>query len=137
MEVGDRGSGIGIGRKSQRVGGIRTDGRQAGYLNWRGMVLPAARVRLGVKRIRKKLFQRSPWGGRPALVERLWTLRRSRRKVHCDLYTHPAGWELRLRGKHEYPPSKVCKTADEVRSTEKRWKAMLERDGWCVNPGCT
>ena len=85
--------------------------------------------------LRKKLFRRSARTGKVERLERLWTLRRSRRTVHCDIYPHPSGWELRLTGNHQYPRTKLCSTAEDVQATQKQWKAMLELDGWGAGPG--
>jgi hypothetical protein len=85
--------------------------------------------------LRKKLFRRTTGMGKTERLERLWTLRRSGRTVHCDVYPNPAGWELRLTGNHLYPRTKVCATAEDVQTTQKLWKAMLERDGWGAGRG--
>ena len=84
--------------------------------------------------LRKKLFRRSSGTGKAERIERLWTLRRSRRTVHCDVYANPSGWELRLTGNHQYPRSKQCATSEDVEATQKQWKAMLITDGWGVGP---
>jgi hypothetical protein len=60
---------------------------------------------------------------------------RSKRSAHCELYTHPTGWELRLTGKHRYPGAHACETVEEVLSTQDAWRSMLARDGWGDEPG--
>ncbi len=75
------------------------------------------------------------WTGQPVLLARLWALQRSRRTVTCELFTHPEGWELRLEGKHGFPRSRACATAENVMATEREWKAILERDGWAGTRG--
>ena len=81
------------------------------------------------------LVRRVPWMGKPVLIAKLWTMYRSKRKAHCEVYSHPAGWELRLTGNHTYPSTRACEIPEDVLSTQEKWKATLERDGWGAQPG--
>jgi hypothetical protein len=73
---------------------------------------------------------RLKWTGTAGFVARWWTMHRISREVSCTMYTHPEGWEVRLEGKHAYPPRHVCGTDEAVHACVERWRGVLELDGW-------
>jgi hypothetical protein len=73
--------------------------------------------------------QREQWDGDPVELGDAWTLRKGQRLARCALFSHPFGWELRLMV-GELVRSKVCRTQDEILTTQENWRAAMLERGW-------
>jgi hypothetical protein len=57
-------------------------------------------------------------------------LRKGGRQAICELWSHWAGWELRLEAAGELLQTQVCRSQDEVLATGEAWKAAMIGKGW-------
>ena len=48
----------------------------------------------------------------------------------CELWSHPAGWEIRLYAAGEFVQSMVSESEDEALECIERWKAAMLDKGW-------
>ena len=49
----------------------------------------------------------------------------------CEVWTHPAGWELRLTiNGRILPIMTIVESADQMRSMVEKWKAVMVEKGW-------
>jgi len=49
----------------------------------------------------------------------------------CEVWTHPAGWELRLTiNGRILPTTTIVESADQMRSMVETWKAVMVEKGW-------
>jgi hypothetical protein len=82
------------------------------------------------------LPQRPDWQGSPVELAELFRLVQGRnRRVRCLIFTHEAGFELRLMfGWNAELPLRfqVCPTNDETLAVGEQWKAALVEKGWCA-----
>jgi hypothetical protein len=60
----------------------------------------------------------------------VWTMNKDRRAIHCVLYCHQFGWELRMSLAQTLVRSQVCRAEEEVFTTQEQWKAAMETKGW-------
>ena len=81
----------------------------------------------GVGIERSVYVERSQQGTRA--LEPATTLRKGDKVARCSLVTHPFGWELRLITT-DLVRSQVCRTGDEILSTQEQWKAAMIEKGW-------
>jgi hypothetical protein len=75
------------------------------------------------------VLQREYWDGHPVELGRAWVLRKGDREARCVLLSHQFGWELRLLI-GELVRSQVCRSSEEILSTQESWKAALIQGGW-------
>lgn len=73
--------------------------------------------------------QREDWDGYPVELGTAWTLRKGDKVATCLLVSHPLGWELRLMTT-DLLRSQVCRSSDEVLSTQEGWKRAMTPRGW-------
>ena len=79
------------------------------------------------------ILQRENWGSHPVELGDAWTLRNGDKQARCVLVSHPFGWELRLMV-GELLRSQVCRSQDEILTTQESWKtSMVDRD-WRLTP---
>jgi hypothetical protein len=62
------------------------------------------------------------WDGHPVELGDAWTLHKGDKLARCALVSHQLGWELRLMV-GELMRSQVCRSADEILTTQSDWKA--------------
>lgn len=83
---------------------------------------------------RMNLPERPDWHGTPVELAELFRLAHGRnRRVRCLIFTHQAGFELRLMfgWKAELLLRfQVCGTNDETLAVSEQWKAALLKKGW-------
>ena len=60
-----------------------------------------------------------------------WTLRKGTKVARCVLVRHQLGWESRLMV-GELLRSQVCRSSEEIWSTQESWKAAMMTKGWHV-----
>ena len=73
--------------------------------------------------------QREHWDGHPVELGDTWVLRKGARLARCALFSHQFGWELRLMV-GELVRSQVCRSQDEILTTQENWKAAIIERGW-------
>lgn len=66
----------------------------------------------------------------PQSLGQMWTATKEAIVLTCVLFTHQAGWELRLGGHPDLARSAVCGTADDVLTTAEAWRTEAEAQGW-------
>lgn len=60
-----------------------------------------------------------------------WTLAKDRRTAVCEVWSHVLGFELRLHiAGDDLPRTQVCRSQDELITTQEQWRASLESAGW-------
>ena len=57
-------------------------------------------------------------------------LRKVPSRASCELWSHPAGWELQLSIDGEFMQSIICESIDEALDSLERWKAGMMARGW-------
>lgn len=72
---------------------------------------------------------REHWAGNPVELGDAWTLRKGDKVARCILASHELGWELRLMTS-DLLRSQVCRSSEEVLTTDERWKAAMLAKGW-------
>jgi hypothetical protein len=59
----------------------------------------------------------------------MWTLQRGRQTAECVVWPHVFGWELRLIVGAELLQSQVCRSNEDLITTQEQWhSAMLKKD---------
>jgi len=53
--------------------------------------------------------------------------------ARCLVVSHPFGWELRLMA-GELVRSQVCRSSEEILTTQEAWKAAMIGKGWASPP---
>ncbi|HXG72901.1 MAG TPA: hypothetical protein VNJ04_20080 [Gemmatimonadaceae bacterium] len=76
------------------------------------------------------VLQRELWHGQPKELDDLFRLTKGKRTARCALWSHWAGWELKLLVDEEMTQTQVCRAEDEVFSTWESWKAKMIEKGW-------
>ena len=82
------------------------------------------------------VLPRQGWSGKARRVGTYFTLvKPGMMFATCELWTHWAGWELRLYVRNaaaheELAQSKVCRAEQDVFDTGDRWKAEMQTKGW-------
>ena len=66
----------------------------------------------------------------PQKLAELWTLSRGVRDIRCALFTHPAGWELKLIAVDSAFRTRLCETSQQIHDTADRWRAEASTKGW-------
>lgn len=79
---------------------------------------------------KKTLVRPPPLFVRPALLTAAWVLRKGSRAARCTIWSHPAGFELRLVCDDSLPRIKVCRTPEGMVRLQARWRASMEAQGW-------
>lgn len=69
------------------------------------------------------------WSGHPVELGDAWTLDKGSKTARCKLVSHQLGWELRLLV-GELLRSQVCRSGDEILTTQESWKAAMINRGW-------
>jgi hypothetical protein len=75
------------------------------------------------------------WNGRPERLPDGFTLTKAV-GVHmhaavCEVWTNPAGWELRLiTNGQSRPITTVVRSADEMRALVETWQTTMRENGW-------
>ena len=59
--------------------------------------------------------------GRQALGA-IWFLQHGSNHLYCTLFTHPHGWELKLRNDRIDVRRQICRTQEEVFDQADRWR---------------
>jgi hypothetical protein len=73
---------------------------------------------------------RDPFNG-PERLSPAWTLRKGHKTATCEVWSHLLGFELRLTVTGDpLPRTHVCKSQDELITTDAEWRAALEATGW-------
>jgi hypothetical protein len=80
--------------------------------------------------MKQQVFQRATWQGTPIEEATWWTLRKGQRRAVCRMFSHQFGHELRLDVAGELVASQVCRTDDEILTTQEQWRAGLEGKSW-------
>lgn len=80
------------------------------------------------------VLQRAVWNGQPYRLEDLYILTRNAHNAVCELWTHWAGWELRLMIDGDTIQTQVCRAEKDVRDTSAEWRARLTAKGWTITP---
>ena len=75
------------------------------------------------------VVQRPDWDGHPVPLGEAWRLWKRRLEARCELWSHQFGFELRLTV-GTLVRSQVCRSSDEVLSTQESWKAAMIGNGW-------
>jgi hypothetical protein len=68
--------------------------------------------------------------GEPLQLSNVWTMKKDRRAIQCVLYSHQFGWELRMSLAQTLVRSQVCRSEEEVFTTQEQWKATMQTKGW-------
>ena len=76
------------------------------------------------------VLQRPDWSGEPVRLSVRWTLVKGGRAIQCVLYSHQFGWELRMAYAQTLVRSHVCRSEEEVFTTQEEWKAAMQTKGW-------
>src|SRR5690349_22722040 len=58
----------------------------------------------------------------PQALGAVWTDRTGARELYCTLFSHPHGWELKLRADRLIVRRQICRTADEVFDVADTWR---------------
>lgn len=86
----------------------------------------------GLKMMPLQAGQRPRWHGTPLQLGELFVLHKNRRAARAVLFTHQLGWEVRLMigAQSEVVQTQVCRTEEEVLSTDEQWRAAMNEKGW-------
>lgn len=76
------------------------------------------------------VLQRDLWNGEPAQLGDVFCLTKDGREAVCALWSHWAGWELRLNVAGQMVATQVCRSQEDVFSTGETWKKNLRVRGW-------
>lgn len=77
------------------------------------------------------VVQRAVWHGEPYRLEDLFLLRKNQHCAVCEVWTHWAGWELKVLVDGGDPvQTKVCRSETDVLTTRDEWRAKLVAAGW-------
>lgn len=58
----------------------------------------------------------------PQALGAVWTAQHGTRQTYCTLFTHPHGWELKLRTDRLDVRRQICRTQDEVFDVAEQWR---------------
>jgi hypothetical protein len=75
------------------------------------------------------------WNGQPERLPHGFRMTKPNgdhiRMAVCEVWTHPAGWELRFTtDRHGPQVTSVARTAREMLESLAQWKAVLSERGW-------
>jgi hypothetical protein len=73
--------------------------------------------------------QREFWDGHPVTLGEAWRMEKGGRVARCLLMSHQFGWELRLTV-GDLLRTQVCRSTDEILTTQESWKAAMSDKGW-------
>lgn len=76
-----------------------------------------------------QVLQRDLWNGVPRELG-TWTLHKNGHEAICRMFSHALGWELRLELDREMTRTAVCRSQEDVFSTEEDWKRVCQEKGW-------
>ena len=68
-------------------------------------------------------------GGQRKLGD-VFVLSKGKRQATCELWSHPIGWELRMKAAGRLLAAKVCRTREDVFDVYDEWKATMMSSGW-------
>lgn len=77
------------------------------------------------------VLQRAVWHGEPYRLEDLFLLIKNEHRAVCEVWTHWAGWELRLIVDAADPvQTQVCRGEQDVMNVRDNWQSKLLAKGW-------
>lgn len=81
------------------------------------------------------VVQRAVWNGQPYRLEDRFLLTKNEHRAVCEIWTHWAGWEVKLLIDSGDPiQTQVCREEKDVFDTCEQWKAKLLAKGWEIKP---
>ena len=60
----------------------------------------------------------------------MWTFHKGTRTAECVVWPHVVGWELRLMVNAELLQSQICRSDDDLTTTQDQWHAAMRERGW-------
>jgi hypothetical protein len=60
----------------------------------------------------------------------MWTLHKGTQTAACVVWPHLVGWELRLMVGAEVLQSQVCRSDDDLLTTQDHWHTAMREKGW-------
>jgi hypothetical protein len=76
------------------------------------------------------LVPRREYFNGPERLSPAWTLKKGTKTASCEVWSHILGHELRAFVGGELVQSSVCKTLEELVSTQEQWRTAFEAKGW-------
>ena len=58
----------------------------------------------------------------PQALGAVWIDRSGAREMYCTLFSHPHGWELKLRSDRVVVRRQICRTPDDVFKVAEQWR---------------
>jgi hypothetical protein len=78
-----------------------------------------------------EVLQRDDWNGSDSIkIRDVFQLQKDQKRVVCELWRHPFGWELRLEAAGEMLQTQVCRSQKEWIETFEAWKPAMLKKGW-------
>ena len=74
-------------------------------------------------------LQRDSWDHTPRELETLWSLSKRGKIVRCVLFSHWAGWELKIDGA-DILLTQVCRSDREIEQVAAGWRDAMRAKGW-------